>query len=145
MSSFYLDDDPEVSAKLHSDEQLGKTLQEVARVLSSAWQKLALNSVQVDWLPPQPNTPYGELAWLHTSLCGNRICKMWNEDSPALKWVCTYGGNYNWLYRFGMALLEQYTKRYDRIHAATPVIRALELTPPPLLETENLYFEFNGV
>lgn len=149
MNIFYLSDDPVEAAQQHCDRHVVKMILETAQILSTVWSKLALNHAEepwtkclvTDWVPPDGNDPHGELPWLRTTLCGQRIYKATHVNHPAVLWACLYGGNYAWLYRLGMALLDEYTYRYERIHACTPVIRALELTPPPLLETVNTYCE----
>jgi hypothetical protein len=50
-----------------------------------------------------------------------------------------YGGNYDWLYRLGCALLAEYRWRLGRIHAFEPVLRALEHIPPWLQESSGTW------
>lgn len=138
MNIFYLDDDPALAAQQHCDRHVVKMILETAQILSTVWHKLAPDSVIMDWRVSADH-PYGEIKHLHVELCGNRIYKPTHINHPAVEWACTYGGNYLWLYRLGMYLLEEYTYRYGRIHACTPVMRALELLPPPLASTESTY------
>lgn len=147
MGIFYLDDDPTVTAQAHCDRHLGRMLLDTAQILSTAWQVLArqhegaawVQALECDWSQPQQDTPFCELSWLHTRLCGGRIYRAHHETHPCVAWAALYGGNYAWLYRLGSALLDEYTYRFNRIHACTPVMRTLELLPPPLLDTQHMW------
>ena len=144
MNIFYLDDDPVLAAQQHCDRHVVKMILETAQILSTVWHNAAAAGadnglVTLDWVPPDEATPPQELKWLRAELCGQRIYKPTHRNHPAVVWASMYGGNYAWLYKLGMALLDEYTYRYGRIHACLPVLRTLELLPPALLATADVY------
>jgi hypothetical protein len=138
----YLSDDPEEAARMHCDTHVAKALVWTGRVLSMVWHTQALirKSAQVDealtldWAPPGDYTPPGQVPWSASMLCGQRI---WFSDPghPCVGWAALYGGNYDWLYRLGQALQDEYTHRFERLHASIPALRTLELVPPSLFST----------
>ena len=144
MNIFYLDDDPVLAAQQHCDRHVVKMILETAQILSTVWHNAAADGtdgglVTLDWVTPDNAVPPQELKWLRAELCGQRIYRPTHRNHPAVKWAAMYGGNYAWLYRLGMALLDEYTYRYGRVHACLPVLRTLELLPPTLQASAGVY------
>lgn len=144
MNVFYLDEDPTVAAKLHCDKNVRKMLVATAMILSNVWhrEKLAAqcqDALTIEWGYSLGAAPFGALKSLNVVLAGARIYGPHHPDHPSVSWAGLYGGNYDWLYRLGMALLDEFTYRFDRIHACTPTLRALELVPPSLLATVDTW------
>lgn len=137
---FYLDDDPEQAARYHCDRHLAKALLWSAQILSMVWfnNSVPKNDVvdsvlSLDWAHPINPPPYGQLAHSDARLAGQRIYFTGGNDHPCVAWAGQYGGNYDWLYRLGMALLAEFRHRFERIHSTQPVLRVLELLPPSLI------------
>lgn len=140
---FYLDDDPVMAAKMHCDRSLRYAIVWTCQILSTVWH-LKSDLVLNDWSVTSP-FQYGELKCLVSDLGGQRIFNRRHIGHPDVIWAGLYGGNYDWLYRFGTALLEEFTLRFDRIHACLPVIRTLELMPPCLVETSDTWCDAPAV
>lgn len=153
MNIFVLDTDPVKAAQAHCDAHVVKMILETAQLLSTAWHEThnpayigvddpacsellrfvarpALNPkdppapVQADG--PLPASAPGQGVWL---LAGQRIYRPTHAAHPCAVWTRAARANYAWLWRLGMALLDEYTYRYDKTHATTDVLRALELVP----------------
>lgn len=139
LNVLYFDDDPEVAAKCHCDKHLGRMLIDACKILSTVWCSQPLDEAQtfsvLDWGPPQGEAPPGEVKFLNSTLGGQRVYRPAHTNHPCVTWAALYGGNYDWLYRLGMALAAEHEYRLGRIHACVPVIRALEVMPPALRET----------
>ena len=131
----YLDEDPVVAAKSYSSHHLQKLVPHAARVLSTVWIKLGGNVVYFDWGQPIDTHPFGELKYLNTVLFGTQIYHPMHVTHPLVEWAALYGGNYDWLWRHAMTLVEEMEKRFGKIHCCLEALRALEFTPPPLLPT----------
>ncbi len=141
----YLDDDPEKAAQMHCDRQLRKAIVDACQILSTVWHVKAGEVVYHDWGAPLGAAPFGELAHLNSVICGQRIYKPGDAAHPCVQWVALYGGNYDWLYRMGGALLDEYRYRQGRIHACTPTLRTLELMPPALRGTAGKWCDAPAV
>lgn len=103
MNIFVLDTDPEVAASLHCDKHVVKMILETAQLLSTARAELGLSH------PYKPN---------HV----NHPCSIWTRASQA---------NYAWLRRLGLALYDEYQRRYDnRVHKSGELIRSRALATP---------------
>lgn len=145
-SVLYLDEDPEVAAVMHSDRHLGKALLSAAQILSMVWFVSSLphredvdTVLTLDWTCTKDEPPYGQLAHSDARLFGQRIYFTGHNDHPCIHWASLYGGNYDWLYRLGCALLDEYKFRFGRTHSTTPVLRVLEMKPPGLLATADTW------
>lgn len=150
---FYLDEDPVLAAQMHCDSHVIKMILDTAKILSTVWRVQVnerddawVRALNVDWkMPTQAETLLGDTPWLDVTLCGQRIYKAIHENHPAVAWAAMYGGNYNWLYQLGCALLDEYKYRHGKYHVSTPVMQTLELMPPPLLESAGVYCDMAEV
>jgi hypothetical protein len=57
------------------------------------------------------------------------LYKPTHKNHPCSVWVRESIGNYLWLHRLFVAMLDEYTFRYDKIHACARFVEALS-TPP---------------
>lgn len=94
MNIFVFDEDPQKSARAHSDRHVVKMVLETAQMLCT-----------VHHLSGQ-SAPYAKT---HT-------------EHPCVKWVQESIENYRWLVKLGLALAREYTHRYDRRHKSQDVI-----------------------
>lgn len=132
---FYLDHDAEAAARAHHDRHVGVGAHYAARLLSTAWHVLAPGAVDVMFIQPVPRvTPRGELPWLAPTVHGQRIYRAVAVSNELVQWVCAAQGNYDWLWRLGIALLEEHQRRFKRTHVSAPVFWTLEAPPPRLAE-----------
>ncbi len=133
----YFSDDPELAARQHCDKHVAEMIIACCRILSAVWAEKASDLVTLDWTMIAQPAPPRERKHLVATIADQRIyaATMFISSHPSVAWASLYGGNYEWLWRLGMALLSEYTMRFDRIHACTPVLRALETIPPSLAGT----------
>lgn len=110
MNIFYLDDDPKLSAEYQCDKHVVKMILESAQLLSSA-HHLCKTTVDVD-----------------------NIYRLTHKNHPCSIWVRQHRNHYTWLYKHFIALCNEYTFRYGKIHATERM--ANELLTCPLFETE---------
>lgn len=128
---FYLDHDPIAAAQAHCDRHVVKMILETAQLLSTAWHVLSPELVESGWQSPETDVPVpGETPWLFNTLAGHRVYRKTHENHPCAVWARESEANYRWLWRLGMALLDEYEFRYGREHASGPVLWALEAAPP---------------
>lgn len=114
MNIFILDSDPVVAAQHQCDKHVVKMILESAQLLCSPFQSGA--------------APYKRAHFNH----------------PCAKWTRQSQSNYEWLVQHGLALCDEYTRRYHKTHASQSVIEWCknnyhsldfpcdELTPHPL-------------
>jgi hypothetical protein len=93
MNIFVLDKDPKKAARMQGDKHVVKMILETNQLLSSA----------------------------HWMSGGTAHYKLTHKNHPCSKWVRESLSNYKWLCTHGMALCEEYTKRYGRIHKTQKV------------------------
>lgn len=138
----YFSDDPFEAAKSHVDFHVGRQLRCVCRILSSVW--LMSPHATLDWGKHDEPAPFGEPQWLVADLFGNRILRPL-PDQPSVQWASLYGGNYEWLWKHGMALSDEFAFRFDRHHCMVPIIRSLEAVPDTLLGSVNTWCDAPAV
>lgn len=75
--------------------------------------KMPLESAQMLSTLNAPNAPY----------------KPTHKNHPCTLWAGATTGNYDWLVQLGMALCNEYTYRYGKVHKCQAVIELLRLAP----------------
>jgi len=106
---FILDSDPVIAAQSQCDKHVVKMILETAQLLSTAVIETGGKAL---YKPTHANHP----------------CAIWARKSQS---------NFKWLKRHGLALCEEYTNRYGKVHAAEfVIISCLDKTIPegPLTE-----------
>jgi len=101
MNIFVLDKDPIISAQMQCDKHIVKMPLETAQMLCSVWHRYG----------SADRVPYKEA---HR----NHPCTLWAGDDAH---------NYDWLWRHGMELCFEYTRRYNNIHKCQAVIMDLTI------------------
>jgi hypothetical protein len=97
---FVLSTDPVEAAHDQCNKHIVKMVTETAQLLSTCF-------------------PPGTLRFKHTHV-----------NHPCGKWVRSSLTNYKWLVVHGIALSDEYTRRYGRVHGSTDVIEScLNMTP----------------
>lgn len=104
MNIFVLDYDPVTAAQLHCDKHVVKMPLETAQMLCTVYAR------------------YGEEA----------PYKPCHQSHPCTLWAGQTVENYRWLWKLGRALCDEYTYRYEKIHACAEVL-ALVRCPPTAL------------
>lgn len=97
LNIFFVDENPETAAQMLCDKHVVKMVLETAQLLCS-------------------------VHYFHTSSY-QPVYKLTHKNHPCSIWARTSVANYVWLCQHGLALCEEYTKRYGRIHKSEEVIR----------------------
>ena len=124
MNIFYLHPDPKICAELHNDKHVVKMILEYAQLLSTAHRVLdGIQSVGVGKTNRKQTRYVISDEREHTLYLSTHI------NHPSAIWVRQSYENYEWLYKLFIAVLDEYTYRYGKIHATARLIDAL-YTPP---------------
>ena len=116
MNIFYFDKDPYVAAQAQPDKLVVKMPLETAQMLCTAHREVGC-------------TDYAEENNLYKSTHVNHPCAIWARENKA---------NYSWLYAHFLALGNEYSYRYDRVHASLEKLAdALLYLPTGLWETST--------
>ena len=100
MNIFFLNKDPVKAARVQCDQHVVKMILETAQMLSTVAHEYKYH-----------NTP--------------GIYKPTHENHPMTKWVNTHKNNYLWACEHGLALCDEYTKRYGKVHKSQKLIQIL--------------------
>ena len=124
MNIFYLHPDPKICAELHNDKHVVKMILEYAQLLSTAHRFLdGIQSVGVS------KTNRKQTRYVISDEREHTLYLSTHTNHPSAIWVRQSYENYEWLYKLFIAVLNEYTYRYGRIHASARLIDAL-YTPP---------------
>ena len=106
MNIFALDQDPTLAAAFHCDKHVVKMIVETAQILCTVHKKLDPNS---------------EARYRAT-----------HKNHPCVLWAGAALANYRWLVALGLALSDEYTKRYGKVHKSLEVLHWCEENEPEL-------------
>jgi hypothetical protein len=109
---------------MHLDKHVVKMILEYAQLLSTAHRVLD-GTVSTRLSKSGRKQQYYPLAGERD----NFLYSATHVNHPSAVWVRYSYENYEWLYKLFIALLDEYTHRYGRIHATARLIDALH-TPP---------------
>jgi hypothetical protein len=101
MNIFFIHKDPQVCAEAMTDKHIVKMIIETAQLLSTAHHILD---------PEKDHTMY---------------YKVTHMNHPSAVWARETHSNYEWLYRHFIALCDEYTKRYQKVHLTDTKLRDL--------------------
>ena len=128
MNIFVLDTDPVTAAQQQCDKHVVKMIVESAQMLSTA-HRLLDGNVQVKEKYVRGSLP---ARW--------RKVRVWNLDNPTMEntlylvahakhpctlWTMESSCNYEWHYQHFIALCDEYTYRYEKVHATDTKLRHL--------------------
>ena len=102
MNIFYIDRNPQKAAEYLSDQHIRKMQIESAQMLSTA-----------HWMRGS-QAPY----------------KKTHENHPSAKWARQSLQHYRWLVKHGLAICEEFKKRYGKTHATEYVLEYLKNNEP---------------
>lgn len=132
MNIFVLDNDPGRAARDHCDKHVVKMILESGQMLCAAhwlgWQRM----LKVD-----ANLKREALLERLKSEIDPRLLPPWkmtHVSHPCTQWTQRAWGNYMWHSRLGLALCEEYTRRYGKEHKSLEVHRWLNRHIPPTFE-----------
>jgi hypothetical protein len=103
MNIFILDSDVRTCAEYHVDKHVVKMVLETTQLLNNA---CALNDPNYD-----------------------PVYKVTHKNHPCSLWASSSLQNFNWLSSLGLALCEEYTYRYGKVHKCQSVISSLTDSP----------------
>jgi len=112
MNIFYLDKDPKIAAQMSCDKHVVKMILESAQMLSTAHRVC-------------DGDEYANEVGLY---------KLAHKNHPSTIWTRSNPFHYLWLYHHMVALMNEYTYRYDKTHATERLKTGLEPIPKQLLE-----------
>lgn len=112
MNIFYIHEDPTMCAKAMSDKHVVKMILESAQLLSTAHHVL--------------DSPLASLLYKKTHV--NHPSNIWARQSDK---------HYQWLYEHFIALCEQYTQRFQKVHATEIKLKEVLSMLPNKIPTEN--------
>jgi hypothetical protein len=125
MNIFYLDRDPVVAAQLQCDKHVVKMIVETAQLLSTAHRML---DGVLETRLSKSNRKQKYYA-LNNGL-EDVVYKACHHNHPSAIWTRESNNNYNWLYCHFVALCDEYTHRYGKIHMTDTKLRDVLKTPP---------------
>jgi len=105
MNIFFLDLDPEKAAVLQCDKHIVKMPLETAQMLCTVYHR------------------YGEQA----------PYKSTHANHPSTQWAGSSIENYRWLWKHGVALCNEYTHRYGKVHACLNILTIVQCPPVKLV------------
>ena len=106
MNLFVLDTDPVKAAQLQCDKHVVKMILETAQMLSTAHRELDGDDA--------PDSFY----------------RTTHKNHPSAKWVRESAANYAWTYKHFIALCDEYTHRYGKVHLTDQKLRGVLSAPP---------------
>lgn len=132
MNIFVLDEDPKVAAEMMCNKHVIKMILESGQMLCVAhW---------VAWLDGRNGRPTladfkrvkDAQEWLKLNMPRDTQppWKLMHVRHPCTVWTCETMGNYYWLLEHMRGLLNEYTKRYGKIHASEEVWEWLSSNEP---------------
>lgn len=113
MNIFYVDSNPVIAAQSLVDSHVVKMVLESFQLLSTAHHILDKEEAPA------------------------AIYKVTHKNHPSAIWCRTTNNNYNWLYVHALALLDEYTFRYEKIHKTSRLCELLK-NPPLNIPIGNL-------
>jgi hypothetical protein len=116
MNIFYVDDDPKQAAQALVDNHVVKMILESCQLLSTAHRVLDGKEI-IDTSGKRKKKKY-----VLPPHIDNKIYQATHINHPSAKWVRESTGNYDWLFKHTVALLEEYELRYKKQHACYDMI-----------------------
>jgi len=126
MNIFYIHKDPEVAAKAMTDKHVVKMILESAQLLCTAHRLLDGNEITV-----KSKNGHNLKKWQHQNQTYDQLLyKSTHVNHPSAIWVRESSANYQWLYKHFIALGNEYTKRYGKVHRSIAELRFILASPP---------------
>ena len=133
MNIFVVDESPVVSAQQLCDKHVVKMILESAQMLSTAHRVL-------DGHPCIKRTPKGRKVqdWILDDDREDMIYRAHQPKHPCTIWTRVGSENYKWHCEHAYELCKEYTRRYDKVHKAEPMIRLFNQNLPNNIEQKEL-------
>lgn len=111
MNIFYVDESPETAAQMMCDKHVVKMILESAQLLSTAHRLLDDNPNEI-------------------------LYKVTHKNHPSAVWTRQSFLHYSWLYKHFVALCDEYTYRYGKIHKTDSKLRKILRNYPQKFSTQ---------
>ena len=134
MNIFHLDNSPEQAAIYHNDKHVVKMILEAAQMLSTAHR-------MIDGIEIIGKSPTGRKQKQYVLIdreMDNVLYKAVHYNHPSTVWTRQSVDNYKWHYRLFVALCNEYTYRYNKVHASDTKLRKLLSNVPKRLPDTGL-------
>jgi len=118
MNIFVLSKDTVAAAQMHVDKHVVKMVLETAQILSTA--------VRLAPYVKDPSMSKEACSVIHDAFIKENmsfIYKPSHQKHPCVIWASTNLTRFSWLKKLGIALSEEYTYRYGKIHKSDRIIR----------------------
>ena len=123
MNIFYLHNDPEYAAKSMTVKHQIKMILESYQMLSTAHRVLDGSPAEL------VKNGRRRLEFIHPTL-NDELYLTAHINHPSSIWVRESVDHYMWLYNHAMALGEEYTRQYGRVHASIEKLSEILKNPP---------------
>ena len=145
MNLFVLDNNPVIAAQLQCNKHIPKMAVESAQMLSTVHRMLDGRLTRA----PSKSGKTMSKHWIHPDPALDKVLyKAVHMHHPCTVWSAESGANYDWHYEHFIALCDEYTYRYGKIHATDKLLRGVlknrpfqiksgSFTPQPLAMKAN--------
>lgn len=138
MNIFILSTDPVEAAQLQCDKHVVKMIVESAQMLSTA-HRLLDGKIE---LRPSKSGKRTVKYWRLSDSREDELYKAVHMGHPCTVWTIESAENYRWHYRHFVALCDEYTHRYGKVHATDTKLRvALERLPDRIPDVPQTPFK----
>jgi len=127
MNLFILDKDPVIAAKQQCDKHVVKMIVESGQMLSTVHRMLDGQLVRRPSKSGRTQVKY----YVHPNpLLESTLYKAVHFNHPCTLWSRESSANYDWHYKHFVALCDEYTYRYDKVHKTDNVLRNVLSSQP---------------
>ena len=129
LNIFYLSNNPADCAQQHVDKHVVKMILEYAQLLSTAHRVIdGVSSIDRGGATGRQRTTY-----ILPDSRDDVLYRATHVNHPSAVWVRKRESHYRWLFGLWIALMDEYTYRYDKVHASSRLIGYLN-SPPKNIE-----------
>jgi len=139
MNIFILDKDPVIAAQLQCDKHVVKMIVESAQMLSTAHRMLDGKVIKRPSKSGKTMVKYYDLYEGADDLEAEMLFySAVHHGHPCTKWTFETSANYNWHYKHFVALCDEYTYRYGKVHKTDRLLRNALWTLPRNIPHANI-------
>ena len=137
MNIFYLHENPKICAQYHVDKHCVKMIVETCQLLSSAHRYLDGHEIV-----GQTRTGRKAKRWVLPDYRETQLYHATHINHPSTVWTRESKANYQWHYKHFIALCDEYTYRYGKVHSTDTKLRiALQQIPTNIPEKHMTPFK----
>lgn len=120
MNLFVIDKDPVIAAQQQCDKHVVKMIVESGQMLSTVHRML---DGELTRRPSQSGRTQVQYYVHPDSMLESKLYKAVHMNHPCTVWTRESSANYEWHYQHFVALCDEYTYRYEKIHKTDTVLR----------------------